>query len=75
MSFRYPGSARPVLDGLDLSIPAGRCTAIVGVNGAGKTTLIKLLARLYEPTSGAIRVDGVGHPVLPGRCLAAPSSA
>jgi ATP-binding cassette subfamily B protein len=59
VTFRYPGQARPVFDRLDLTIPAGRCTAIVGVNGAGKTTLIKLLARLYEPTEGAIRVDGV----------------
>jgi ATP-binding cassette, subfamily B, bacterial len=59
VTFRYPGQTRPVFDGLDLTIPAGRCTAIVGVNGAGKTTLIKLLARLYEPTEGAVRVDGV----------------
>ncbi|WP_231500091.1 ATP-binding cassette domain-containing protein [Saccharothrix sp. NRRL B-16314] len=48
-----------VFDGLDLTIPVGRCTAIVGVNGAGKTTLVKLLARLYEPTSGRITLDGV----------------
>jgi len=59
VSFAYPGSDRPVLDGLDLEIPAGRSLAIVGLNGAGKTTLIKLLARLYEPTSGRITVDGV----------------
>ncbi len=56
--FHYPGSDRPVLDGLDLVLPAGRCTAIVGLNGAGKTTLVKLLARLYEPTSGRLLVDG-----------------
>jgi ATP-binding cassette, subfamily B, bacterial len=59
VSFSYPGSDRPVLDGLDLEIPAGRSLAIVGLNGAGKTTLIKLLARLYEPTAGRITVDGV----------------
>ncbi len=59
VSFHYPGSARPVLDGLDLVLPAGKCTAIVGLNGAGKTTLVKLLARLYEPSSGSILVDGV----------------
>jgi ATP-binding cassette subfamily B protein len=58
VSFSYAGSARPVLDGLDLTLNAGQCTAIVGLNGAGKTTLVKLLARLYEPTDGAIRVDG-----------------
>src|SRR5262245_58427432 len=59
VSFAYPGSERAVLDGLDLEIPAGASLAIVGLNGAGKTTLIKLLARLYEPTSGRITVDGV----------------
>jgi ATP-binding cassette subfamily B protein len=47
-----------VLDHLDLTLNAGDCTAIVGLNGAGKTTLVKLLARLYEPTSGAVQVDG-----------------
>ncbi|GEK22007.1 ABC transporter ATP-binding protein [Cellulomonas xylanilytica] len=56
--FTYPGSSRPVLDGLDLELPAGLCTAIVGVNGAGKTTLVKLLTRLHEPTSGRLTVDG-----------------
>jgi ATP-binding cassette, subfamily B, bacterial len=59
ISFHYPGEDRMLFDGLDFSIPAGRCTAIVGANGAGKTTLVKILARLYEPTAGAIRVDGV----------------
>ncbi|MFJ6671217.1 ABC transporter ATP-binding protein [Actinosynnema sp. NPDC091369] len=58
VSFGYPGR-RPVFDHLDLTIPVGRCTAIVGVNGAGKTTLVKLLARLYEPTAGRITLDGV----------------
>jgi ATP-binding cassette subfamily B protein len=59
VTFSYPGSDRLVLDGLDLVLPAGRCTAIVGLNGAGKTTLVKLLARLYEPTRGRILVDGI----------------
>jgi ATP-binding cassette subfamily B protein len=58
VDFAYPGSERPILDRLNLTIPAGRCTAIVGLNGAGKTTIIKLLARLYEPTVGRILVDG-----------------
>ena len=58
VSFAYPGGAR-VLDGLDLTIPAGSSLAIVGQNGAGKTTLAKLLCRLYDPQSGAIEVDGV----------------
>jgi ATP-binding cassette subfamily B protein len=57
--FSYPGRDDEVFAGLDLDIPAGRSLAIVGDNGAGKTTLVKLLARLYEPTSGAITVDGI----------------
>jgi ABC-type multidrug transport system fused ATPase/permease subunit len=59
VSFAYRGNSRPILDGLDLTIPAGTSLAIVGQNGAGKTTLIKLLTRLYDPTSGIVRVDGV----------------
>ena len=59
VSFTYPGTDRPVLDRLDLRLPAGLCTAVVGVNGAGKTTLVKLLTRLHEPTAGAVEVDGV----------------
>ena len=59
VTFAYPGGDRPVLRELDLTIPAGRSLAIVGLNGAGKTTLVKLLARLYEPQSGRITVDGV----------------
>ncbi|MFI7131722.1 ABC transporter ATP-binding protein [Nonomuraea sp. NPDC050153] len=55
--FGYPD--RPVLKGLDLSIPAGSSLAIVGMNGAGKSTLIKLLARLYDPVAGRITIDGV----------------
>ena len=58
MSFTYPGAERPALRGLTLDLPAGRSIAIVGANGAGKTTLVKLLARLYEPDSGRITVDG-----------------
>ncbi|MEW2085666.1 ABC transporter ATP-binding protein [Streptomyces sp. NPDC005283] len=57
--FCYPHSSRPVFDGLDLTIEAGTSLAIVGVNGAGKTTLAKILCRLYDPTSGAVEVDGV----------------
>jgi ABC-type multidrug transport system fused ATPase/permease subunit len=58
VTFAYPGSDRPVLAGLDLTIPAGTSLAIVGQNGAGKTTLAKLLCRLYDPQSGAVLVDG-----------------
>jgi len=59
VGFAYPGDRGKVFDGLDLTIEIGKSTALVGVNGAGKTTLVKLLARLYEPTEGAIYLDGV----------------
>lgn len=59
VSFAYAGSTRCVLDHLELTLHAGECTAIVGLNGAGKTTLVKLLARLYEPTGGALLIDGL----------------
>jgi ATP-binding cassette, subfamily B, bacterial len=58
VSFAYPGTDRLVLDDLCLELPAGAVVAVVGENGAGKTTLVKLLAKLYEPTSGRILVDG-----------------
>jgi ABC-type multidrug transport system fused ATPase/permease subunit len=58
LTFAYPGG-QPVLDGLDLTIPAGSSLAIVGQNGAGKTTLAKLLCRFYDPQAGTIEVDGV----------------
>jgi ABC-type multidrug transport system fused ATPase/permease subunit len=57
VTFAYPGGT-PVLDGFDLTIPAGTSLAIVGQNGAGKTTLAKLLCRLYDPQNGAIEIDG-----------------
>ena len=59
VSFAYPGTERLVLDGVDLYLPAGAVVAIVGENGAGKSTLVKLLARMYAPTSGRITVDGI----------------
>jgi len=57
--FAYPGGGAAVLEGFDLTLPAGSSLAIVGQNGAGKTTLAKLLCRLYDPQRGAIEVDGV----------------
>jgi ABC-type multidrug transport system fused ATPase/permease subunit len=57
--FSYPNADHPVLDGLDLTIPAGTSLAVVGLNGAGKTTLVKLICRLYDPTGGAVEADGV----------------
>ncbi|MCX4850448.1 ABC transporter ATP-binding protein [Streptomyces sp. NBC_00893] len=59
VSFRYPGTDRDVIHDLSLDIPAGGVIAVVGENGAGKTTLVKLLSKLYEPTSGALHVDGI----------------
>jgi ATP-binding cassette, subfamily B, bacterial len=57
VSFSYPGTSRVVLDDVSVKLPAGAVVAIVGENGAGKTTLAKLLAKMYEPTSGSIFVD------------------
>lgn len=59
VSFRYGDDAREALRSVDLHIPAGKITALVGENGSGKTTLIKLLCRLYEPSDGNITVDGI----------------
>ncbi len=59
VTFSYLDSAKPVIDDLNLFIPAGSIAALVGVNGAGKSTLIKLLNRFYDPTSGSIEFDGV----------------
>src|SRR5438552_2000120 len=58
VSFAYPGTDRLVLDDVNLTLPAGAVVAVVGENGAGKTTLVKLLSKLYEPTTGSILVDG-----------------
>jgi ATP-binding cassette subfamily B protein len=57
VSFAYPGTSRVVLDDVSLTLPAGAVVAIVGENGAGKTSLVKLLSKMYEPTSGSILVD------------------
>ncbi len=59
VSFAYPGTDRLVLDDVSLDLPAGSVVAIVGENGAGKSTLVKLLAKMYEPTSGRIYIDDV----------------
>jgi ATP-binding cassette subfamily B protein len=56
--YRYQGSERDVLCGVDLAIAPGEHVALVGANGAGKTTMIKLLCRLYDPTEGRILIDG-----------------
>ncbi|WP_340556891.1 ABC transporter ATP-binding protein [Streptomyces sp. GSL17-111] len=60
VTFRYPGtSGTPVLDAVDLRLPAGTVVALVGENGAGKSTLVKLLAGFYRPTSGELLADDV----------------
>ncbi|MBA2773623.1 MAG: ABC transporter ATP-binding protein [Nocardioidaceae bacterium] len=59
VSFAYPGTDTLVLDDVSLHLPAGRVVAVVGENGAGKSTLVKLLCKLYEPTSGEILIDTV----------------
>jgi ATP-binding cassette subfamily B protein len=65
VSFAYPGTPRLVLDDVSVTFPAGSVVAIVGENGAGKTTMVKLLAKMYEPTSGRILVDGTPLARLP----------
>jgi ABC-type multidrug transport system fused ATPase/permease subunit len=59
VSFYYPGSQTPALQNISLHLKPGQKLAIVGENGSGKTTLIKLLTRLYRPTSGRILLDGL----------------
>ncbi|HEU4496899.1 MAG TPA: peptidase domain-containing ABC transporter [Flavobacterium sp.] len=59
LSYRYLGSDTPVLDDLNLTIPANKITAIVGVSGSGKTTLMKLLLKFYEPDSGQINIENM----------------
>jgi ATP-binding cassette subfamily B protein len=58
VGFRYPGADKLALRDVNLFIPKGQSLALVGENGAGKTTFIKLLAGLYEPTEGHVRLDG-----------------
>ena len=58
VSFRYPGTQNFVLENINLTLRPGENAVLVGLNGAGKTTLIKLITRLYDPTEGAIYLDG-----------------
>ena len=59
VSFAYPGTDKLALEDVTLDLPAGAVVAVVGENGAGKSTLVKLIAKMYEPTSGRILIDGV----------------
>ena len=56
--FTYPGSHKPALESVNLTVPAGQTVAVVGPNGSGKTTLVNLLPRFYDPDSGRIFIDG-----------------
>ncbi|MFL5846864.1 MAG: ABC transporter ATP-binding protein [Solirubrobacteraceae bacterium] len=58
VTLRYEGATRDALTGVSLEVPAGRTVALVGATGSGKTSLVALLPRLYDPTSGAVLVDG-----------------
>jgi ATP-binding cassette, subfamily B, bacterial len=59
IDFTYPGADRPALSGINLDVPAGTTLALVGETGSGKTTLGSLVARLYDPSSGAVLIDGI----------------
>ena len=58
VTFRYPGAERDTISHMDLTLRPGEKLAVVGLNGAGKTTLIKLLCGFYDPTEGAVLLDG-----------------
>ena len=58
LTYYYPGSEKPAVDGINVKINKGERLAIVGVNGAGKTTLIKMLCGLYHPTAGTVILNG-----------------
>ncbi|WP_285313210.1 ABC transporter ATP-binding protein [Pseudarthrobacter sp. fls2-241-R2A-168] len=57
--FAYPGADQPVLSGISFTARAGQTTAIIGSTGAGKTTLVNLMPRLFDATTGAVKIDGV----------------
>ena len=59
VSFRYPGTERMVLEGLNLTLHPRERVALIGENGQGKTTIVKLITRLYDPTEGQILLDGI----------------
>ncbi len=59
VSFRYPGTERLILDGLNFRLNPGERIALIGQNGQGKTTIVKLITRLYDPTEGQVLLDGV----------------
>jgi ATP-binding cassette subfamily B protein len=74
LSFTYPGAGNePVLKGINLIIPEGKTTAVVGMSGSGKTTILKLLLRFYAPQKGDLRIgatnlDQIGYRYWRGQC-------
>ncbi len=74
LSFQYPGAGNdPVLKDINLVIPEGKVTAIVGASGSGKTTLLKLLLKFYTPSQGEIRLgetnlDNISHKLWRSKC-------
>lgn len=59
VGFAYPGADQPVLTGISFTAKAGQTTAIIGSTGSGKTTLVNLMPRLFDATTGAVKIDGV----------------
>jgi ATP-binding cassette, subfamily B, bacterial len=59
VGFRYPDGPRPALSDVDVTVPAGSSLALVGATGSGKSTLASLVARLNDPTTGRVLIDGV----------------
>jgi ATP-binding cassette subfamily B protein len=70
VSFSYAGADQPTLRGVDVTVPAGHSLAVVGETGSGKTTLSYLIPRLYDVTSGSVRIDGVDVRDMPFDALA-----
>src|SRR4029450_10878674 len=66
---RYPGSAAPAVDHLDLTIPRGELVALVGPSGCGKTTTLKMINRLVEPTEGTVWIEGTDARTFPAHQL------
>ena len=58
VTFRYPQSARPAVDGVTVEVPAGACTAVLGPNGSGKSTLLRLMRGTLSPAAGAVELNG-----------------
>ncbi|MDE3002781.1 MAG: ABC transporter ATP-binding protein [Gemmatimonadota bacterium] len=59
VSYTYPGSLRPAVDGVSLHLPPGYHLGLIGVNGSGKTTMVKLMTGLYRPDAGRVLLDGL----------------